>query len=94
MSEELKQVLNKMLSEEKSIIAVYSNWDAQSCSGCIFVQMLNKSTEEMNDFGIRYTEYIKSTYGAGKDFEDFDAAVITIPSSLKFEGAACVYRKE
>lgn len=36
MSEELKQVLNKMLSEEESIIAVYSNWDAQSCSGCIF----------------------------------------------------------
>lgn len=94
MFKELKQVIDIMLSEEPSIVAVYSNWDPQSCSGCIFVQMTGKSLEEMNDFGIRYTDYVKSTYGEGKDFEDFDAAVITIPSSLRFEGVECVYKKE
>lgn len=93
MSEELKQIIDDMLLEESSILAVYSTWDAKSCDGCIFVVIPNKSLEELALFGNKYTDMVKANYGKDCDFEEVNTAVIAIAELLVNNDMECVYRK-
>lgn len=93
MSEELQQIINDMLLDESSILAIYSTWEAKSCDGCIFVVIPNKSLDELALFSNKYTDMVKENYGKDCDFEDVNTAVVAIVELFDDDDIECVYRK-
>lgn len=64
MSKELKEIIQKLISENPDIIQISAHWDSRTCNGIIWVQIPGISgTKRYTEFLNNYTEYVNDTYG-------------------------------
>lgn len=64
MSNELKEIIQKLISENPDIVQISACWDSRTCNGIIWVQIPGISgTKRYTEFLNNYTEYVNDTYG-------------------------------
>lgn len=77
MSNELKEIIQKLISENPDIVQISSNWDPKTCNGIIWVQIPGISgTERYIDFFNKYTDYVTDKYSNADPI--YDECVTTV----------------
>lgn len=74
MSEELKRIVTKIITDHPEVEAVYSNWKPNGVGGLIFIQIPNTSHDVAVDLQNTYTQYVWDEFEYMSD--DIRSAVI------------------
>ena len=92
MSEELKRIVTKIITDHPEVEAVYSNWKPNGVGGLIFIQIPNTSHDVAVDLQNTYTQYVWDEFEYMSD--DIRSAVIVTEVGEMELLYALVYSKE
>lgn len=68
MSKELREIIEKLVSENPDIEQINARWDPRTCEGEIWVYIPRAmSSQEDSNFQNRYTDFVNETYGKDHD---------------------------
>lgn len=67
MSNELKEIITKIVSENPDVKCVYSNWEPNGVGGIIMVHVHDITKYDIFDFIDKYTQYITDMFDTAAD---------------------------
>lgn len=96
MSNELKEIIQKLISENPDIVQISACWNPKTCDGIIWVQIPGISgTKRYNEFLNNYTEYVNDTYGnVDPAYDECHTLVCAQSAPVVDEVYSLVYDKE
>lgn len=62
MSNELKEIVTKIVSESPEVVCIYSDWKPNGFGGTVFIQIPNADRDHAAHLQVKYTQYIWDTF--------------------------------
>lgn len=94
MSEELKEIINKILKEHPDTVKVCSDWSAKYCCGNILVQIPSLTELEAAELGVEYSDFITNTYKPEVVLDECTTFVVVTPQPITTDVFPCVFIRE
>ena len=99
MSKELREIIEKLVSENPDIEQISACWDPVICNGTIWVKIPDicnpKNKDRYNEFINKYTNYVEEKYGRDEpEYDDCTTLVCATDDDIADSANKLVYTKE
>lgn len=96
MTKELREIIEKLVSDNPDIEKITADWRQELCDGVIWVYMPSLHDKaKSNELSVHYTDYVNDTYGNDEpQFDEFATLVCFTDDYMEDPLYKIVYTKE